>query len=116
MSEDPATMMAIGSVVGAMTSVASLMMQPKMPSMAIPEIPESPPRPPVTRDNAESIVNDPQASAAEKSQAQTLLDEMSGERRRIKQKAARAGLIQTGPQGLLDEPETYKKTILGGTA
>jgi len=47
-------------------------MQPKMPSMAIPEIPESPPRPPVTRENAESIVNDPQASAAEKSQAQGL--------------------------------------------
>ena len=112
---DPATWMAIGSAVGALTSVASLMMQPKVPSMAIPEIPESPPRPPVTRDNAESIVNDPQASAAEKSQAQGLLDEMSGERRRIKQKASRAGLIQTGPQGLLDEPETYKKTLLGGT-
>ena len=112
---DPATMMAIGSMVGALTSVVSLMMQPKMPSMAMPEIPESPPRPPVTRDNAESIVNDPQASAAEKSQAQGLLDEMSGERRRIKQKASRAGLIQTGPQGLLDEPETYKKTLLGGT-
>ena len=115
MSADPATMMAIGSVVGAMTSVASLMMQPKMPSYNIPEIPESPPRPPVTRDNAESIINDPQSTAAEKSQAQSLLDEMSGERRRIKQKAARAGLIQTGPQGLLDEPETYKKTLLGGT-
>ena len=112
---EKATWMAIGSVVSALTSVASVLMQPKMPSMAMPEIPESPPRPPVTRDNAESIVNDPQASAAEKSQAQILLDEMSGERRRIKQKAARAGLIQTGPQGLLDEPETYKKTLLGGT-
>jgi len=111
---DP-TWKAIGAGISALTGVASLMMQPKMPSMAIPEIPESPPRPPVTRDNAESIVNDPQASAAEKSQAQILLDEMSGERRRIKQKASRAGLIQTGPQGLLDEPETYKKTLLGGT-
>ena len=40
---------------------------------------------------------------------------MSGVRRSIKHKAARAGLIQTGPQGLLDEPETYKKTLLGGT-
>ena len=112
MSSDPLMIMAIGSVIG---TVGGLLMQPKMPSMAIPEIPESPPRPPVTRENAESIVNDPQASAAEKSQAQTLLDEMSGERRRVKQKAARAGLIQTGPQGLLDEPETYKKTLLGGT-
>ena len=112
---DPATKMTMGIISGVLTSVVSSMMQPKMPSYAIPEIPESPPRPPVTRDNAESIVNDPQASAAEKSQAQGLLDEMSGERRRIKQKASRAGLIQTGPQGLLDEPETYKKTLLGGT-
>jgi len=109
------TWMVVGAMVSALSSAASLMMQPKMPSYAIPEIPESPPRPPVTRENAESIVNDPQASAAEKSQAQGLLDEMSGERRRVKQKAARAGLIQTGPQGLLDEPETYKKTLLGGT-
>ena len=115
MAKDPVTWMAIGSVVSAIGTVGSVLMQPKMPSMAIPEIPESPPRPPVTRDNAESIVNDPQATAAEKSQAQTLLDEMAGERRRIKQKAARAGLIQTGPQGLLEEPETYKKTLLGGT-
>ncbi len=109
------TWMAVGAVVSALSSAASLMMQPEMPSYDLPDVPESPPRPPVTRDNAESIVNDPQASAAEKSQAQSLLDEMAGERRRVKQKAARAGLIQTGPQGLLDEPETYKKTLLGGT-
>jgi len=113
---DPATWMAVGSAVGALTSVASLMMQPEMPSYNIPQIPESPPRPPVTRDNAEEIMNDPQSTQAERDQAQGLLDTMANERRRVKQKAARAGLIQTGPQGLLDEPETYKKTLLGGTA
>lgn len=116
MAKDPVTWMAIGSVVSAIGTVGSILMQPKMPSYNIPQIPESPPRPPVTRDNAEEIMNDPQSTQAERDQAQGLLDTMANERRRVKQKAARAGLIQTGPQGLLDEPETYKKTLLGGTA
>ena len=72
-----------------------------------------PPAPPATLENAQSIIDDPGASAERKQQAREILDRQRDEAARQRERRGRSSTIMTSRQGVTEEANTTGKTLLG---
>ncbi len=86
----------------------------KAPPVMMPAAPAAPPpAPPATLDNAQSIIDDPGASAERKQQAREILDAQRDEAARQRERRGRSSTIMTSRQGVTEEANTTGKTLLG---
>lgn len=83
------------------------------PVQMAPEPVAPPPAPPATLDNAQSIIDDPGASAERKQQAREILDRQRDEAARQRERRGRSSTIMTSRQGITEEANTTGKTLLG---
>ena len=86
----------------------------KAPPVMMPAAPAAPPpAPPATLENAQSIIDDPGASAERKQQAREILDAQRDEAARQRERRGRSSTIMTSRQGVTEEANTTGKTLLG---
>ena len=83
------------------------------PVQMAPEPVAPPPAPPAPLDNAQSIIDDPGASAERKQQAREILDVQRDEAARQRERRGRSSTIMTSRQGITEEANTTGKTLLG---
>ena len=86
----------------------------KAPPVVQPPAPERPPpAPPASIENAQSMLDDPDASQARKTQAREILERQRQTKQRERERKGRASTIMTSRQGVTEEANTTGKTLLG---